>query len=63
MEELKKPFLSVNQSVEKCLICIKDIRANDALSLVDDGWKIPTNLAVWFYQSIISITSMRKSMS
>ena len=37
--ELKKPFLSVNQSMGKCLICNKDISANDASSLTDDGWK------------------------
>ena len=37
MEELKKPFLSVNQSAGKCLICNKDIPANDASSLTDDG--------------------------
>ena len=37
MEELKKPFLSVNQSARKCLICNKDIPANDASSLTDEG--------------------------
>ena len=39
MEELKKPFLSVNQCMGKCLICNKDISANDVSSLTDDGWK------------------------
>ena len=29
MEKLKKLFLSLNKSVEKCLICNIDIRAND----------------------------------
>ena len=38
-------FLSVSQSVGKCLICNKDIRANDASSLRDDGWKTLTDLA------------------
>ena len=45
MEKLKKSFLSVNQSVGKYSICNKDIRANDASSLTDDGWKTLTNLA------------------
>ena len=44
MEELEKPFLSVNQSVGKCLICNKNIRANDASSLTYDGGKTLTNL-------------------
>ena len=44
MEELEKSFLSVNQSVGKCLICNKNIRANDASSLTDDEWKKLTNL-------------------
>ena len=43
MEELKKPFLSVNHSVGKYLIYNKDIRANDTSSLTDDGWKTLTN--------------------
>ena len=45
MEELKLPFLSANQSMGKCLICNKDMRANDESSLTDDGWKTLTNLA------------------
>ena len=45
MEELKKPVLSVNQSVGTCLIINKDIRVNDALSLTDDGFKKLRNLA------------------
>ena len=44
MEELKKPFLSVNQSAEKCSICKKDICANDGSSLTDDQCKTLTNL-------------------
>ena len=44
MEELKEPFLSVNQSVRKCLTCNEDIRVNDASSLADDGWKTLTKL-------------------
>ena len=44
MEELKKPFLSVNQSVGKCLICNKDICANDA-SRLTHKWNTLTNLA------------------
>ena len=43
MEKLKKSFLSVNQSVEKCWTCNKDIRANDASSFTEDGWKTLTN--------------------
>ena len=39
MEQLEKPFLSVNQSVGKYFICNKDICANDASSLTNDGWK------------------------
>ena len=45
MEELKKPFLSLNQIVGKHLICNKDICANNASSLTDDVWKTLTNLA------------------
>ena len=45
MEEIKKPFLSVNESLGKCLICNKDIRANDASNLTDDRWKTLTNFA------------------
>ena len=45
MEEL---FLSVNQSVEKCLICIKDIRANDR-------WKTLTNLAKTWSNVVLPI--------
>ena len=67
MEEVKKPFLSVNQSVEKRLIRNKDIRAKDASCLTDGGWKKLTDLAnhgaVWFCQSIISIMSTRMSIS
>ena len=32
----------MNQSVGKYLICNKDIRANDALSLTDARWKMLT---------------------
>ena len=47
MEELKKPFLSVNQSVGKRLICNKDICAND-VSCLTHKWKTLTNLAkIW----------------
>ena len=45
MEELKKPFLSLNQIVGKHLICNKDICVNNASSLTDDAWKTLTNLA------------------
>ena len=45
MEELRRPFLSMNQSVGKYLICNKDIRANDVSSLTDARWKMLTNLA------------------
>ena len=45
MEELKKPFLSVNQSAGKCLICNKDMRANDASRLTDDGQETLANFA------------------
>ena len=45
MEELRNPFLSVNESAEKCLICNKDIRGSDGSSLTSDGWKTVTDLA------------------
>ena len=52
MEELKKPFLSVNQSVGKCLICKKD-SANDAAGLTDDEWKTLTNLPKTWTSAIL----------
>ena len=55
MEEHKKPFLSVNQGVGKCLICNKDIRANDASSLTDGGWKTLTNLAKTWSSVVLPI--------
>ena len=39
MEDFKKPFLSVNQTMGKFFICNKVIHAINALSLTDDGWK------------------------
>ena len=55
MEELKKPFLSVNQSAEKCLICKKDICANDASSLTDDQRKTLTNLVKTWNSVVLPI--------
>ena len=53
MEKLKKLFLSLNESVEKCLICNIDIRANDTLT--DDGWKTLANLANTWSSVVLSI--------
>ena len=48
MEDFKKPFLSVNQTMGKFFICNKVIHVNNALSLTDDGWKTLTNLVkIW----------------
>ena len=55
MEELKQPFLSVNQSVGKCLICNKDIRANDESSLTDDRWRTLMNLAKTWSSVVLPI--------
>ena len=53
MEKLKKLFQSLNESVEKCLICNIDIRANDTLT--DDGWKTLANLANTWSSVVLSI--------
>ena len=49
MEKLKKPFLFVNQSEGKCLICNKDKSANDK------GWKTLTNLAKTWSSVVLPI--------
>ena len=49
MKKLKKPFLFVNQSEGKCLICNKDKSANDK------GWKNLTNLAKTWSSVVLSI--------
>ena len=53
MEKLKKLFLSLNESVEKCLICNIDVRANDTLTV--DGWKTLANLANTWSSVVLSI--------
>ena len=45
----------MTQSVGKRLICSKDIRANDALSLTDDEWKTLTNLAKTWSSEVLPI--------
>ena len=45
----------MNQSTEKCLICNKDIRPNDASSMTDDGWKTQTNLAKTWSSMVLPI--------
>ena len=54
MEELKKPFLSVNQIVGKCFTCNKVICANDSSSLTDDKWKTFTNLIKTWSSVVLS---------
>ena len=44
MEELKKSFPSLNESVRKCLIGNKVIHVNDASSFTDDRWKTLSSL-------------------
>ena len=55
MEKIKKPFMYVNQSVGKCLICNKDIRVNDASSLTYDGWKMLAKLAKTWSSVVLPI--------
>ena len=45
----------MNQSVGKCLICNKDIRANDESSLTDDGWRTLMNLAKTWSSVVLPI--------
>ena len=49
MEKLKKPFLFVNQSEGKCLICNKDKSANDK------WWKTLTNLTKTWSSVVLPI--------
>ena len=44
MEELKKSFQSLNESVRKCLIGNKVIHVNNASSFTDDRWKMLSSL-------------------
>ena len=54
MEEPKNRE-SVNQSVGKSLISNKDIRVNNASSLMDDGWKTLTNLGKTWSSVVLPI--------
>ena len=53
--EIEKPLLSVNQTVIKCLICNKNICANHASGLGDNGWKTLKKLAKTWDSVVLSI--------
>ena len=45
----------MNESLGKCLICNKDIRANDGSNLTDDRWKTLTNLVKTWSSLVLPI--------